>query len=204
MFNACKAVWRKVTVPFRSTQTTYRFFILPMTFANNQFADFLIKNGFTLRKSNNAGEPVNQYKLFQKDDIYVDFFAGIGTIYRKKKTLWHFELCTDNDRCSPRFEYKKIPPKIIKFLSSLPNIILPEGVTLLMTKDVSRKISKDLRNRVMDKCNRKCVNCASTHRLAIDHIFPISKGGPTIFENLQVLCIICNLKKSNKLVSIKK
>lgn len=50
----------------------------------------------------------------------------------------------------------------------------------------------------------KCANstCGKTPpevKLHIDHRFPSSKGGSSKFENLQFLCEICNLKKSNKL-----
>jgi len=33
--------------------------------------------------------------------------------------------------------------------------------------------------------------------LHVDHIFPWSKGGETVFENLQTLCSKCNGGKSN-------
>lgn len=50
----------------------------------------------------------------------------------------------------------------------------------------------------------KCANsaCGKTPpevKLHIDHVFPSSKGGSSKFENLQFLCELCNLKKSNKL-----
>ncbi len=47
-----------------------------------------------------------------------------------------------------------------------------------------------------------CPDCGkiSPHKalFQIDHIVPRSKGGLTTPENLQLLCRICNLKKSNK------
>jgi len=34
--------------------------------------------------------------------------------------------------------------------------------------------------------------------LHVDHIQPWSRGGPTVFENLQTLCNSCNLGKSDE------
>jgi HNH endonuclease len=47
---------------------------------------------------------------------------------------------------------------------------------------------------------KKCANpkCRSTKRLRIDHKHPVSLGGRTEIENLQLLCFLCNSKKSNK------
>ena len=58
--------------------------------------------------------------------------------------------------------------------------------------------------RLLVNAPLKCVNptCGKTPpevKLHIDHRFPSSKGGSSKFENLQFLCEICNLKKSNKL-----
>ncbi|SRR6266851_5164897 len=46
----------------------------------------------------------------------------------------------------------------------------------------------------------KCASCGSTEILEIDHIIPISKGGSSGVENLQVLCHSCNRKKSDTIV----
>jgi predicted restriction endonuclease len=62
----------------------------------------------------------------------------------------------------------------------------------------NRYISKKIRNDVLKRYNHTCVKCGSTKNLEIDHIKPISKGGINEFNNLQVLCKNCNLKKSNK------
>ncbi len=45
----------------------------------------------------------------------------------------------------------------------------------------------------------KCVLCGSSYRMEVDHIIPWSKGGTHDEANLQVLCMPCNRKKSNKL-----
>jgi 5-methylcytosine-specific restriction endonuclease McrA len=48
-----------------------------------------------------------------------------------------------------------------------------------------------------------CAECGekSPHKwkFQIDHIYPMSKGGKTKEENLQLLCRSCNLRKSDKI-----
>ena len=41
----------------------------------------------------------------------------------------------------------------------------------------------------------RCLSCGSDQNLALDHVTPISKGGPNVAGNLQVLCKSCNSKK---------
>lgn len=66
-----------------------------------------------------------------------------------------------------------------------------------------RDINLRLRFLVMKRDNFKCCMCgrspATTPELElhIDHIVPWSKGGETTIDNLQTLCIDCNLGKSN-------
>ena len=61
----------------------------------------------------------------------------------------------------------------------------------------SRYISPQLRQAVWARCGGRCVECQSVSLLEYDHIIPLSKGGATSYENLQVLCRACNRHKSD-------
>ena len=53
----------------------------------------------------------------------------------------------------------------------------------------------------LDLCERfdnQCVCCGNQGDLSVDHIKPISKGGTNNIENIQPLCLKCNLKKGTK------
>lgn len=66
-----------------------------------------------------------------------------------------------------------------------------------------RDISLRLRFQVMRRDNFRCCYCGASPakdpsvELHIDHIVPWSKGGETSLDNLQTLCSVCNLGKSN-------
>lgn len=59
------------------------------------------------------------------------------------------------------------------------------------------KVSNKMRFAVYQRDNNRCRKCGSKHNLEVDHIYPISKGGKTTFDNLQTLCHRCNAQKSN-------
>ncbi len=70
-------------------------------------------------------------------------------------------------------------------------------------KSTGRDPSLRLRFKVMKRDNFSCVQCGSSPakdisvELHIDHIQPWSLGGQTTLENLQTLCLKCNLGKGN-------
>lgn len=66
-----------------------------------------------------------------------------------------------------------------------------------------RKINYRLRFKVMQRDGFKCRICGRSPAsdpsviLHIDHIIPCAKGGKATIDNLQTLCSVCNLGKSD-------
>jgi len=61
------------------------------------------------------------------------------------------------------------------------------------------QIPEDIRMYVWRRDNGKCVQCGSNRLLEFDHVIPVSEGGSSTERNLQLLCSVCNKKKSNKI-----
>lgn len=59
----------------------------------------------------------------------------------------------------------------------------------------NRHVSKELRGEVLERDERKCRKCGAADNLEIDHIIPVSLGGESTPDNLQVLCRSCNRAK---------
>lgn len=78
-----------------------------------------------------------------------------------------------------------------------------ENQNLSVKPKNGRDVSLRLRFQVLRRDNFTCVQCGASPaknpsvELHIDHIMPWSKGGDTVYENLQTLCSKCNLGKSN-------
>lgn len=65
------------------------------------------------------------------------------------------------------------------------------------------KMSDSLRYDVLRRDNFRCRLCGRAAQdgvvLEVDHIIPVSKGGTSVYENLQTLCKECNRGKGAKL-----
>ena len=60
------------------------------------------------------------------------------------------------------------------------------------------KVTNKMRFFIYQRDGYRCKKCGrQTKDLEIDHIYPISKGGKSVADNLQTLCRRCNLLKSN-------
>ena len=82
-------------------------------------------------------------------------------------------------------------------------IILKQRTEYQKTKKYQREIMTDsLRYDVLKRDGYKCQICGASvsdgAKLEVDHIIPISKGGKSVMDNLQTLCMSCNRGKSDK------
>ena len=66
--------------------------------------------------------------------------------------------------------------------------------------DGKRKpIPQDVKDKVWNRDNGKCIQCGSNENLEFDHIIPLSKGGANTYRNIQLLCEHCNRSKSDNI-----
>lgn len=61
-----------------------------------------------------------------------------------------------------------------------------------------RSIIGKTRRLVMERDFYRCKFCGTHEALSIDHIVPRAAGGGDEIENLQTLCLSCNIKKGAK------
>ncbi|MBF6522604.1 TerD family protein [Nocardia farcinica] len=63
----------------------------------------------------------------------------------------------------------------------------------------SRSIPPAVKSEVWQRDGGRCCQCGSEHYLEFDHVIPLSRGGATSVNNLQILCRRCNLEKGVRL-----
>jgi len=87
--------------------------------------------------------------------------------------------------------YKKLSAKISNLKSSLKR--------RAVEYDVKFKIGlPELKKMFLDVYGLQCKYCTKvlTYRnIACDHIVPLSKGGDSVADNLQLICKSCNMRK---------
>jgi 5-methylcytosine-specific restriction endonuclease McrA len=48
---------------------------------------------------------------------------------------------------------------------------------------------------LLDAFGHRCLRCGADEDLSVDHVVPLSLGGSNAIENIQVLCVPCNIEK---------
>ena len=94
---------------------------------------------------------------------------------------------------------------VLSEVAMRPSGTTPQNMTRRTPKSISRRTPRNINWRmralVLMRHGARCRLCGAVPtdgiRLHVDHIKPWSKGGETVLENLQILCNICNIGKSD-------
>ena len=78
---------------------------------------------------------------------------------------------------------------------------LEQPYQLVLPLNIEFQIPKEDSVRLVRYCGNEIPDLKSAHA---DHIVPWSEGGRTEYGNLQILCVKCNNKKSNKQEAVAK
>jgi len=145
----------------------------------------LTENGkfFTAAKSLKMRLVKDPHKI----KVYEKIKDGIWC-YKGFFNLVDAALVTSGDRKVFKFYLKPV-----EFVTKKKEVELPH----------SRLIPTVVKLEVWARDKGQCVLCGSKENLHFDHDLPFSKGGTSLTaENVRILCMKHNLKKSNKILSV--
>lgn len=123
----------------------------------------------------------------------------------KKPTELINAYCNETGMVQPRPE--RIPDFLLNVFNSGRCVIISDNNKKRLYKEKKTRVVsfymtpewRKLRIKVLRKYGRTCMKCKDTKKIHVDHIKPRSLF-PELemdFENLQVLCKVCNEDKSN-------
>jgi len=176
-------------------------------FEGNELIEFLLIN-----KAYNVPNDTKTLEILCQ--ITVD---ELDTLSTKRLLKWkiksnkeNLEIAAGFNRVVHLFEFQKFIMEIAELYKEAVTINvdnykpLKERTYLSQINSVDikssrEKISQDILDAVWRRDEGKCVECGSREKLEFDHIIPLSKGGANTYRNIQLLCEMCNRKKSNKI-----
>jgi hypothetical protein len=123
-----------------------------------------------------------------------------------KSEISKFSLGTYEKRFG---SWNKALTSFINYIESSNNEIPSEKIISapkekIISRKTQRKINWRIRATVLIRDNCICKMCGASPskdpsvNLHVDHIKPYSKGGETLIDNLQTLCSVCNIGKSDE------
>lgn len=110
-----------------------------------------------------------------------------------------------NEFNSKKFDSNKLEKEIVKLMEDRDVTNKPGIYEYVLTRDEKflniRAFENNEKREAYEKQKGKCAKCKKHFEIGemeADHIKPWSKGGKTIAENCQILCLDCNRTKSGK------
>jgi 5-methylcytosine-specific restriction endonuclease McrA len=101
-------------------------------------------------------------------------------------------------------EWCDVPVQPDDDVITTPSLVLriPRVIQLLSCDRPPHADVKFSRHNIYMRDGNRCQYCGkrhSTSELSLDHVTPISRGGPSNWENVVCACLSCNVRKGNRL-----
>jgi len=137
-----------------------------------------------------------------KGDIVLDPFCGCATTCIAAEKLLRQWIGIDISEKAVELVKLRLYNELA--IGNVDNPTLFEEVihrTDIPVRDDQLKLSKNIKEILYGKQEGNCNGCGAHFEMRhfdIDHIVPVSKGGPNVDDNLQLLCGHCNSVKGNR------
>ena len=148
-----------------------------------------------------ADEPVLFQKLYEKIER-----KHFEELLKKPKTAFQILVVLRLTNIQGRLQARKTQVfgavEILNIINGLRqkqgDFYTDDSVWQAICRVERGRVTNKMRFAVYARDHHRCCKCGrSTGDLEVDHIFPISKGGKSTFDNLQTLCHNCNVRKGN-------
>lgn len=135
----------------------------------------------------------------------IDWVQAVFPTYRKQMCGVQWGLLYNKHGQRTDLDGSKLDKEVARLLDD-PEVTRASGVfEYLLTGDERllslRQFSQEDKKEKYEEQGGKCAICGKPFELSKmqgDHIVPWSQGGRTTIDNLQMLCVTCNIKKSDK------
>lgn len=163
---------------------------------------FEIKDRCALGKFDSQEKPENEGKLIQiEKNILNSLMLKPTTNFSINIKLWLTNI-NGQPRTSKTgtFNETTIEEILSKLTHKIDGFYTDDEIWQSICRVERGRVSNKMRFAIYERDGYRCKKCHRSGQftdLEIDHIFPISKGGKSEFDNLQTLCSSCNASKSN-------
>jgi hypothetical protein len=135
---------------------------------------------------------INKWLTYSLRNLHKDHFSYIpkNTFLRNRDKLIKDELLLFRIQKHSNVGQYNINYRNVEF------VVNKYHDNLYSTKEL---IPNNLRKLVFERDLYRCVYCNTSNNLSVDHIIPEVLDGKTVIDNLQTLCLTCNLQKGSNL-----
>ncbi|MFF2556678.1 HNH endonuclease [Nocardia sp. NPDC058058] len=124
----------------------------------------------------------------------------VATIGDRAYWLFNGKWFWDNDSMTPDQVYAMLITREQRRQAQINRAQATVAMSQSPTPTVRGAIPDDVKHLVWTRDQGCCRKCGSNVELQFDHVIPVSMGGASTPENLQILCGPCNRRKGASII----